>query len=212
MNDWIKEIIGDSYTDEMDGKVTAALTERFVGKADYDLMAGQLATAQATLSERDSQLETLRQTKGDADALRQQISQLQAQNTQKDEQHQAEIAKMRLDAAVEHELLAARAKNTTAAKALLASFLKDAKVEEDGTVKGLADQVSRLRTGADTAFLFEAQTAPRISGAVPAGSTAGADPRTMDYATRLADARKSGNNAQAVAILNAAARDGVNLM
>lgn len=71
---------------------------------------------------------------------------------------------MRLDAAVEHELLAARAKNTTAAKALLASFLKDAKVEEDGTVKGLADQVSRLRTGADTAFLFEAQTAPRISG------------------------------------------------
>lgn len=167
MNDWLKEIIGDSYTDEMDGKVTAALSERFVGKADYDLM---------------------------------------------DEQHQAEIAAMRLDAAVEHELLAARAKNTTAAKALLASFLKDAKVEEDGTVKGLADQVSRLRTGADTAFLFEAQTTPRISGAVPAGSTAGADPRTMDYATRLADARKSGNNAQAVAILNAAARDGVNLM
>ena len=64
MNDWLKEIIGDSYTDEMDGKVTAALSERFVGKADYDLMAGQLATAQATLSERDSQLETLRQTKG----------------------------------------------------------------------------------------------------------------------------------------------------
>ena len=27
MNDWLKEIIGDSYTDEMDGKVTAALTE-----------------------------------------------------------------------------------------------------------------------------------------------------------------------------------------
>ena len=26
MNDWLKEIIGDSYTDEMDGKVTAALS------------------------------------------------------------------------------------------------------------------------------------------------------------------------------------------
>ncbi|MBU3819295.1 MAG: phage scaffolding protein, partial [Candidatus Faecalibacterium intestinavium] len=45
-----------------------------------DTANGQLQAAQAALKERDGQLETLRKSSGDAEALRQQIAQLQADN------------------------------------------------------------------------------------------------------------------------------------
>lgn len=210
MLEWLKEILGDSYTDEVDSKVTAALKERYVLRSDFADKEKELNAAKTALGERDKQLETLRSATGDAEALRKQISDLQAENAQKEQAHLAEMAAFRLDTATERALSAAGAKNTVAAKALLAAFLKDAKVSEDGTVQGLTEAVDKLRTGEDTAFLFDAPKAPKLFGAVPAGSAAGG--AMGGYETQLADARKNGNNAQAVAIINAAAREGIQLI
>lgn len=33
---WIKDILGDAYTEELDAKVSAALGERFVSRADFN--------------------------------------------------------------------------------------------------------------------------------------------------------------------------------
>ena len=36
---WIKDILGDAYTEELDAKVSAALGERFVSRADFKTAA-----------------------------------------------------------------------------------------------------------------------------------------------------------------------------
>lgn len=59
-------------------------------------------------------------------------------------------------------LLGSGALNVKAAKALL--NLDKAELAEDGTVKGLADQIKALRTAEDSKFLFGSST-PKLKGA-----------------------------------------------
>lgn len=69
---------------------------------------------------------------------------------------------MKIDFAVEKALTGAKAKNIKAVKALLE--LGEAKLDKDGNVKGLDEQIEKLRSGDDTKFLFEALMAKMIAG------------------------------------------------
>lgn len=66
-------------------------------------------------------------------------------------EHATQLAQMKLDAAVERSLTAAKAKNTKAARALL--DLKDAKLDEKGEVVGLSEKIKELQKS-DT-YLFD---------------------------------------------------------
>ena len=107
------------------------------------------------VSDRDKQLETLKASAGDNEALTKQIADLQAENTKAKETHESEMTQLKVDFAVEKALTGANAKNIKAVKALL--DLTDAKLDKDGNVKGLSEQIEKLTTGEDTKFLFDAQ-------------------------------------------------------
>ena len=104
----------------------------------------------------------------DAAALQAQITQLQADNKQKDADYAAQLKALKISNAVELALTGAKAKNNTAAKALLADFISKAELTDDGTVKGLADEVKKLAENEETAFLFEKAAASGFKGAKPA--------------------------------------------
>ena len=62
------------------------------------------------------------------------------------------------------------AKNVKAVMALL--DLKDAKLQEDGTVKGLSEQIEKLAKTEDSKFLFEeAEAKPKFKGFQPGASS-----------------------------------------
>ena len=107
------------------------------------------------VSDRDKQLETLKTAAGDNETLTKQIADLQAENTKVKETHESEMNQLKIDFAVEKALTGAKAKNIKAVKALLE--LEDAKLDKDGNVRGLAEQIEKLTSGDDTKFLFEAQ-------------------------------------------------------
>lgn len=135
--DWLKPILGEGYSEDIDRLVSERIGEGFVPRADYDL----------------------------------------------------DLA-----------LTRARAKNHTAARALLAERL--GQWEETSE---LEEAVRKLASGADTAFLFE-QEPIRFCGFVP-GETG--DPPESGFETRLAEARKAGDNLTAIRIKQEAAREGV---
>jgi len=177
MLEWLKGILGDAYTDEVDGKISGEIGKAFVSKTDFNTIKSELKIARETIVERDDQLETLKESTGDVATLQKQIAELQTANAQKDESHAAEISKMRLDTAVDKALSDAKAKNATAAKALMAAFLKDAKAEEDGSVRGLADEIKRLSEDQTTSFMFDSKSIENnggMAGAAPAGNGGGA--------------------------------------
>ena len=159
-------LLGWGLSEEQAKKVLDGLNGSFVTKARFDEVNTELTAAKNTVKERDTQLETLKKASGDTKALQDQIIQLQADNKKKDDDHAAELKNLRIGNAVELALTGARAKNNTAAKALLAGFLEKAELDETGAVKGLDDEIKKLVKDEKTAFLFEAkETGGKFRGA-----------------------------------------------
>lgn len=210
-----ESLMAMGLTEEQATKVMEGLNGSFVTKTRFNEVNEELKTAKATITERDGQLNALKTSGADAVALQAQITQLQADNAAKDQEHAAEIKKIRIENAVEKALTDAKAINPATVKPLLAAFLEKADLDDDGTIRGLADEIGKLAKAEGTSFLFKADdttTTSTISGASPAGGSS-VNPTTKAgaYETRLADARKAGNSALAVAIKREAAADGVEL-
>lgn len=147
-------------------KVAAASNEElktYIPKARFDEVNNAKIHAENTVKERDKQIEELKAASGDAESLKKQIETLRATNKQKDSEHAAEIKKLKVDAAVDTALTVAKAKNLKAARALL--DLDKAELSDDGTVKGLTEQIEKLKTGDDTKFLFDSSAKPKMKGA-----------------------------------------------
>ena len=203
---WLKEIIGDAYTEEMDADVSKKIGELFVSREDFNTVNTAKKTLEDTVSERDKQLEQLKNSTGDIEALKTQITTLQNDNKAAADKYAADIAQIRLDNAAEKTLTAAGAKNIVAVKALLAEFLKGAKVSDDGTVKGLEEEIKKLSTDEATSFLFNVAnpgTQPNFAGMQP-GNPGGSNPtpggaqknpKDMSY-TELCDFLEKNPNAQ----------------
>ena len=126
-------------------------------------------TLKEQIKDRDKQLNDLKNSKEDLEGLKSQIETLQKDNKAKDEQYKAEIRNLKVNSAVDAALTGAKAKNLTAVKALLKDLDK-VELLEDGTVKGLKEQIDALTKADDTKFLFDIETTPQTpKGATPAG-------------------------------------------
>ena len=112
-----EDLLAMGLTEEQTDKVMDGLNGDFVTKSRFNEVNTELKAARTALSERDKQLEELK--KVDAAALQDQITQLQADNKQKDADYAAQLKALKISNAVELALTGAKAKNNTAAKALL---------------------------------------------------------------------------------------------
>lgn len=177
-----------------------------------NLQAGLLGL-KAQVSDRDKQLETLKASAGDNEAMRKQIADLQAENSKAKEAHESEMNQLKVDFAVEKALSGAKARNIKAVMALL--DLTDAKLDKEGNVKGLQEQIGKLAAADDTKFLFD--TAPqkqnqKFVGFQPGVSSDVPNPTAAGYEARLADARKGNDQLEVIKIKQEAAAEGIVLM
>lgn len=128
------------------------------------------------VKDRDKQLETLKASVGDNEALTKQIADLQAENTKAKENHESEMNQLKIDFAVEKALTGAQAKNVRAVRALL--DLTDAKLDKDGNVKGLKEQIDKLTADDGTKFLFDTQPTQYTFKGFQPGASGGVKPGT----------------------------------
>lgn len=192
--EWLKTILGDGYTEDIESKIAQEIGKGFVSKADFNAVKTQQKKLEDDLKTRDTQLEELKKATGTAEELTAQIAALQEQNRKDKQAHEAEVARIRLDAAVDKALTESGARNNIAVKALLAAFLKDAKVGEDGSVKGLAAEIETLAKGKSTSFLFDNTKGAVIKGMKPgeAGDGAGYGGEVNPFAAKTFDLEAQG--------------------
>jgi hypothetical protein len=140
----------------------------FIPKARFDEVNIAKNNAEALVKERDNQLETLKNSTGDVDGLKKQIEDLQKANQDAADAHAAEIKQLKIDSAVDLALGNAKAKNKIAVKALLKDLDK-AELADDGTIKGLAEQLEALQKS--DSYLFDAKESKKqFKGAAPGES------------------------------------------
>ena len=134
-------------------------------KADYDSLKQQLDAANMQIQERDTQLENLKNSTGDMDALKQQIVSLQSDNQATKERYEADMKDLKLSTAIKLAL------GDSAQDADLVAGLFDKSkliMSDDGKITGLDEQMKALKK--EKAFLFKEEKAPQpqIKGGKPA--------------------------------------------
>ena len=150
-------------------------------KADYEALKQQLEAANTQIQERDGQLEQLKNATGDVEAMKQQITTLQAENKTAKEKYEADLKDLKLSAAIKMAV-----GNSAHDADLVAGLFDKAKLilSEDGQVTGLEDQLKAIKK--EKAFLFKEEKAPQqIKGGKPAEgrgtSPADKKPSEMTY-------------------------------
>lgn len=148
-----EQLMAMGLTKEQAEKVMEGLDGNFVTKTRFNEVNTELKQAKDTLKERDSQLEELKKSTGDVEALNKKITELQEENKTKDEAYQAEIKQMKFDASLNAALTAAKARNPETVKPLLKAFLDKAELDGE-SIKGLDAEIKKLVEAEDTKFLF----------------------------------------------------------
>jgi hypothetical protein len=166
MLEFLKTILGDTYTEDIDNKVSAEIGKAFVSRTDFNAANEAKKTLDAQIKDRDKQLETLKKSSGDSEALQKQIAELQESNKVAKTEYDTNLKKVQLNSKIETALLGAKAKNTKAARALL----DESKISLDGeNVLGLNEQLTELQKNAG--YLFgedKAPNPPAPNGGAPA--------------------------------------------
>jgi len=158
------ELMKLGLDEETAKKVEATSAEElkgFIPKARFDEVNGEKSTLEASLKERDGQLEALKNSGGDIEGLKKQITDLQAANTEKEQAHADEIKALRFETALNTALTTAKARNPETVKPLLKKFLEKAELNDEGVIKGLNEEVKKLAEDDNTKFLFDLQTKPK---------------------------------------------------
>lgn len=146
-----------------------AINGKYIPKERFDEVNTKKQQLETSVAERDRQLEDLKKSTGDVEALKNQIQTLQNDNKTKEEAYKVELSNLKKNNALDLALAGAKVKNSKAIKALLDDG--KIKLKDDGTLEGLADQLEAIKKS--DAYLFEeTQTKEKTTG--PKGFVPGA--------------------------------------
>jgi hypothetical protein len=149
----------EGMTEELATAVVNLSTEEMKGmipKSRLDEVIAERDNAKKDHADVLKQLGVLQKETGDVQSLKDKIKELEDTAKETEKTHAAEIQTMKINNAVDNALINAKALNNKAVKALL--NLEGAELDEDGSVKGLADQIKALQTADDSKFLFGSST------------------------------------------------------
>ncbi len=205
-----EELIAMGLTEEQAKKVMDSLDGNFVTKARFNEINEENKTLKRSVSDRDKQLEDLKKSSGDNATLQQQISDLQKQNANQQKAHDEELAKLKLDNAIEIALSGSKAKNRKAVKAML--DMSKVKMGEDGKISGFDEQIEALKKSDGYMFDVQEQKQQNFIGFQPGVSSVIPNSITATYETRLMNARKDNNQLEVIKIKQEAAEEGVVLI
>lgn len=133
MLDWLKTILGDHYTEEIDKQVSAEIGKGFVAKADFNTKNDELKKANDTI--KGLQDAAKKFDGADIDGLKSQLADLQ-------KKYDTDIAGVRKNSAIDLALAASKAKNSKAARALLNL---DAVTMDGDKLIGLDEQLKTMK-------------------------------------------------------------------
>lgn len=163
-----EDLIAMGLTEDQAKKVMDSLDGNFVTKARFNEVNEENKTLKQSVADRDKQLEDLKKSSGDNAELKKQIETLQQQNADQKKAHDAEMAQLKLDNAIDAALTAAGAKNIKAVRAMI--DISKMKLGEDGTVEGLPDAIKAVQKSDSYMFNTVQQKQQTFKGFQPGAS------------------------------------------
>jgi hypothetical protein len=177
MLEWLKEILGDSYTEDIDGRVSAEIGKGFVARADFNTKNDEVKTLQGQLKTAQDGLKAFDGV--DVEGLKGQIKKLQ-------DDMAAQADAFKFDTLLDGAIRDAKGKNVKAVRALLdMDALRESK-DQTADIKAALDALAE-----SDGYLFDAAPADEGGTGITA-STGGEhgdggkpEPRNLAEALRM---------------------------
>ncbi len=196
-----EEFVALGIAEDMAEKAAAASAEElkgFVPKSRFDEVNEEKKNLQTAKKKAEDDLEELKKSAGDNEALQQQITDLQNANKQKDTEYAEQIKALKLTNAIRLNITDAQDAD------LVAGLINQKKLilGDDGKVTGLDEQLKALRESKP--FLFKAKEPDKGGrpgagfsvGSVPGGSAGGGVGGDGDHQLSMKEAIAAKLNAQ----------------
>lgn len=163
MLEWLKNVLGEHYSEDIDKKVSAEIGKGFVAKADFNSANEAKKAAEAQLAAANKTIDGYKTL--DIDGIKASAEKYKADAEQAKKDADARVAAVQFDAALDAAIGGAKGRNAKAIKALLdVDALQGSKNQSEDITAALA------ALKAESGYLFEdAATPPPY--AVGTGST-----------------------------------------
>lgn len=148
MLEWLKPILGDAYTEEIDRKVSAEIGKAFVSKADFNTKNEELKTVKGQLAEAGKTIDGFKAM--DIDAIKAAAADWEKRAKEAEKQANEKIAAIQFDARLDGAILSRRGRSTKAIKALLDTDTLQKSQNQDSDISAALDALAK-----ESAYLFE---------------------------------------------------------
>lgn len=176
MLEWLKEILGEHYTEEIDKKVSGEIGRAFVAKADFDGKNTELKAAKAQLAEANRTIEGFKTL--DVDGVRRQAEEWKARAEQAERDAADQVAAVQFDARLDAAITKAHGRSARAIKAMLDLDTLRSSKDQDKDIGAALEQLEK-----DSGYLFDTGAAPPPYAGGTGGTPPAGDP---DAALRAA--------------------------
>ena len=168
MLEWLKGILGESYTEEIDKAISAEIGKGFVAKADFDAKNTELKTARGQLAAANRKIEDFEAL--DIETVRREAADWKQKAEQAEKDAAAQVAAVRFDTQLDAAIGKARGRSAKAIKALLdVDTLRQSK-EPDKDISAALDALAK-----DSSYLCEPAAGAGYAGGTgttpPAGDS-----------------------------------------
>ena len=119
MLDWLKPILGDNYTEEIDKQVSQHVGKNFVSKTDFNNLNETKKAQDSQITEMTTAIEGLKANGADVENLNKQIEDLQKQVTDTQTAADEKIADMAFNGLITESILSQKGRNEKIIRTLL---------------------------------------------------------------------------------------------
>lgn len=187
--DWLKTLLGDAYTEDIDKTVATEIGKRFTAKADFEAKSTELKNAKAQLAEANKTIEGLQAADKDIEAVRKEAAEYKAKAEQAEKDAAAQLDAYKFDTWFDGLVAQNHGRDGAVIRTLAGTERMDAlrkSQNRDADGKALFNDLLK-----NSAYAFEDQTPPPPPYAGGTGSaSAAADDAAMRAAMGLPAEKK----------------------
>ena len=171
--DWLKTILGDTYTEDIDKTVATEIGKRFTAKADFEAKSTELKNAKAQLAEANKTIEGLQAADKDIESVRKEAADYKAKAEQAEKDAAAQLEAYKFDTWFDGLVSQNHGRDAAVIRTLagterIDALRKSQNREEDA--KALFDDLTK-----NSAYAFEDQAPPPPPSAGGTGSASFTD-------------------------------------
>ena len=185
----LKELLGEELFKQVNEKLNEGQKlivndGNYIPKEKFDEKTEKVAALEKQISQRDEQIEQLKEDTNASDELKSKIEELQEKNEKTKTELQKKLEQQKLDSEIDKALLKRKARNPKAVKALLE--MDKVEVTDEG-VNGLDEQLESLEESDDYLFEKEDKKSNKTAGDFNTGNDDTGNDSNEDWAKKMAD-------------------------